>query len=153
VPISSTSETLRVARQRVAMRERMTPRGDGARAAATAEPAVATIRRSGANRSTAHGRSPVATAFAVTISWVAAGALVIGFVWVASTMSPNPPTRTPADTLPYALGWSGASLAMLATSVGSLFARGGRRLALLIVTAALALILLAFTVTGHALLS
>lgn len=89
---------------------------------------------------------------AVTIAWVAAGALVIGMVWAATTASPNPSTPAGGETLPYALLWSGASLATLAGSVGSLFAVGRRRLTLLVLAGTLAFALLAFTVSGDALL-
>jgi hypothetical protein len=91
-------------------------------------------------------------AFAVTTSWVAAGAFVIGVVWAASTVSPRPPTATPAETLPYAFAWSAASLTMLASSVGSTFATvRRRRLVLLGIAGAAGLILLAFVLVGYAL--
>lgn len=90
-----------------------------------------------------------ATAFAVVVSWLAAGALVIGLVWAVSTASPNPPTETPADTFPYAVGWSVASLAILVSSLGSLFADGGRRSALLALAATMALGLSAAAVTAN----
>lgn len=54
--------------------------------------------------------------------------------------------------MPYALAWSGASVAMLAASLGSLFARGRGRPVLLGVAAALAVGLLAFGVAGDALI-
>lgn len=90
-----------------------------------------------------------ATAFAVAVSWLAAGALVIGLVWAVSTASPNPPAETPADTLPYAAGWSAASLAILVSSVGSLFAEGGRRSALIAFAGTLALGLAAAVVIAN----
>jgi hypothetical protein len=87
------------------------------------------------------------TALAIAISWAAAGALVIGLAWAATTMAPNAPAGTPPESLPYALGWSGASLAALAGSVGSLFCVDGRRrLGLLGTAAAAALALLGYAV-------
>lgn len=126
--ISATSPTLQIARQRVIAQ------------AAPPAPAPGARGPSGA----------AATAVAVAVSWLAAGALVIGLVWAASAVSPNPPTETPADTLPYAVGWSLASLAVLATSVGSLFASGRRRSALITLAGTLALALLASAVVANA---
>jgi ascorbate-specific PTS system EIIC-type component UlaA len=91
-------------------------------------------------------------AFAIVVSWIAAAAVVIGVVWAASVASPNPPTRTSADSMPYALAWSGASVAMLAASLGSLFAGPRRRPLLLGLAVILALVLLAFGLAGDALI-
>lgn len=91
-------------------------------------------------------------AFAITASWVAAGAFVIGVVWAASTLSPKPPTATPAETLPYALVWSAVSLTMLAASVGSTFTTARRRrLVLLGIAGATGLFLLTLVLVGYAL--
>lgn len=128
--ITASSPTLQIARQRVTTQ------------AAPAAPALGARRPPRA----------AATAFAVAVSWLAAGALVIGLVWAASTVSLNPPTETPADTLPYAIGWSLASLAILASSVGSLFAPPARRSALIALAGTLALALLASAVAANALL-
>ena len=75
------------------------------------------------------------------ISWLAAGALVIGAAWVASTLERR--AQIPAGTLPYALGWSGAALGALVTSVGSLFADSRRRRPLLGAAAVLTLAMVA----------
>jgi hypothetical protein len=92
-------------------------------------------------------------AFALVTSWVAAGALVVGVVWAAvSTLSPEPPAATAPETLPYALAWIAASLAMLSSSVASTFtAARVRRIALLRLTAASGLTLLVLVVAGYAL--
>lgn len=77
----------------------------------------------------------LATTLAIAISWLAAGALVIGLAWIASTLERR--AQIPAGTLPYALAWSGAAAAALVTSVASLFA-SSRRVALLGTAAVLA---------------
>jgi hypothetical protein len=154
VAISATSETLRLARQRVALREGIT--------AWRAEPAKATVRPGpvagrASPQTWADGVSPAVVrgaeiAFAVATSWVAAGALVIGIVWAASTVSPKPPTATPTETLPYALAWIAASVTMLGSSVGSTFATvRRRRLLLLRVAGVSGLTLLVFVLAGYAL--
>jgi hypothetical protein len=95
-------------------------------------------------------RAPAAraiTALAIAIAWAAAGSLVIGLAWSATTMAPHPAAGTPPESLPYALGWSGASLAALAGSVGSLFCVDARRRRGLVSTAAAAALgLVAFAV-------
>jgi ascorbate-specific PTS system EIIC-type component UlaA len=91
-------------------------------------------------------------AFAIVISWIAAAAVVIGIAWAASVSSPNPPTRGLADSMPYALAWSGASVTMLAASLGSLFAGPRRRLVLLGLAVILAMALLAYALAGDALI-
>ena len=120
------------------------------------EPAVATARP--AERARAGGASlatpgAAATAIAVVVSCLAAGALVIGFVWVAATAAPRQPTGTPVGTLPYAIAWSAASFASLASGLGSLFVAEGRRLALVILSATLAVGLLVVAVASNALLA
>jgi hypothetical protein len=128
----------------VAIRDGITPwRG---------EPTVATVRPAG--RARAGGTTPgaAATAIAVVVSCLAAGALVIGFVWVAATAAPKPPTGTPVGTLQYAIAWSAASFASLAGSLGSLFVAERRRLALVILSATLAVGLLLVAVASNALL-
>ncbi|HZA89204.1 MAG TPA: hypothetical protein VE401_03145 [Solirubrobacterales bacterium] len=153
--ISATSETLRLARQRVAIREGITPwRGQPAEEEEVQRPpvAAATPRRAWVDGPSRGAVRAAEIAFAVTTSWVAAGAFVIGVVWAASTVSPRPPTATPAETLPYALAWSAASLTMLASSVGSTFATvRRRRLVLLGIAGATGLILLALVLVGYAL--
>jgi hypothetical protein len=79
------------------------------------------------------------------ISWLAAGALVVGIAWVASTLEPR--AQIPAATLPYALAWSGAALATLVTSVGSLFVPS-RRIVLLGTSAAVVVAMLAAAVAA-----
>jgi hypothetical protein len=114
--ISTTSPTLQLARQEATLRARAPA------AAPTPTPAPAptpTARSSGPARAT--------TAAAIAISWVAAGELVLGLVWSAATMAPNVAAGTPPESLPYALGWSGISLAALASSVASMFCDPGRR--------------------------
>jgi hypothetical protein len=149
VLISATSETLRIVRQRVAIRDGITPwRGKPTVAAAGSAP-----RARGGAVSRLATPGPAITAIAVVVSCLAAGALVIGFVWVAATSAPKPPTGTPVGTLPYAIAWSAASLASLAGSLGSLFVAGGRRLALVILSTTLAAALLAVAVASNALLA
>jgi hypothetical protein len=92
----------------------------------------------------------LANALAIGISWLAACGLVIGIAWVASAASANPPPGTPPSTLPLALAWSGASLAGVLSSVGSLFARGRQRSLLLATSAALTAVLVAATLAGRA---
>ena len=75
---------------------------------------------------------------------------MIGIAWVASAGSANPPPETPASTLPLALAWSGASLAGVLSSVGSLFATGRQRSLLLGTSAALTVLLVAAIVAGGA---
>lgn len=130
MPISATSPTLQIARQRFA-----------------APPAPAVPRL-------APRRMPraAATASAVAVSWLGAGALVIGLVWTASALSPNPSAGTPPETLPYALGWSAASLATVLASVASLFAAGGRRNTLTALAGVLALALTTAAVSANLLL-
>lgn len=89
-------------------------------------------------------------ALAIGISWLAACGLVIGLAWVASAASANPPPGTPPSTLPLALAWSGASLAGVLSSVGSLFASGRQRSLLLGTSAALTAVLVAATLAGRA---
>ncbi|MGH2989780.1 MAG: hypothetical protein ACRDMA_07930 [Solirubrobacterales bacterium] len=127
MPISATSPTLQIARQRF-----------------VAPPAPAVPRL-------AARRIPRAatTAVAVAVSWLGAGALVIGLVWIASTLSPNPSAGTPPETLPYALGWSAASLATVLASVASLFATEDRRSTLTAVAASLAAALVAAAVVAN----
>jgi hypothetical protein len=135
----------------VAIREGITPW----RAEAALEPAPVAERVT--PRAWADGVSPgviraAEIAFAIAASWVAAGALVVGIVWAASTLSPKPPTATPAETLPFALAWIAASLTMLGSSVGSTFATArARRRALLRVAGVSGLTLLAFVLAGSAL--
>ena len=138
----------------MAIREGITPwRGRSAEAAAQPAP----VAEQASPRAWVDGLSPgviraAEIAFAIATSWVAAGALVVGIVWAASTVSPKPPTATPAETLPYALAWSAASLTMLASSVGSTFATvRRRRLVLLGIAGGTGLILLAFALVGYAL--
>jgi hypothetical protein len=145
----------------VAIRDGITPWRGRPAEEAVGRPAVEVQRPSVAERAStwaradrpSHGAERAAEiAFAVTTSWVAAGAFVIGVVWAASTVSPKPPTATPAETLPYALAWSAASVTMLAASVGSTFATvRRRRLILLGIAGATGLILLAFVLVGYAL--
>jgi hypothetical protein len=91
------------------------------------------------------------TALAIAIALAAAGALVIGLAWSAAAMAPIPGAGTPPESLPYALGWSGASLAALAGSLASLFCGDGRRRRGLVSTAAAAALgLLAFAVVASA---
>jgi hypothetical protein len=133
VAISATSPTLQIARLRV-----------------QAEPAVPRVLPGAlptARRTLAAG----AIALAVTISWLAAVSLVIGLVWAASAASSTPPAETPYETLPYAVAWSAGSLAAIATSVGSLFAGGGRRETLLALAAVLTLALAAVAVGANVL--
>jgi hypothetical protein len=130
VPISATSPTLQIARQRA-----LPP-------PAPAVPRFEPWRIPGA----------AAIAFAVAVSWLAAVALVIGLVWAASTLAPNPSPQTPPETLPYAIGWSAVSLATIAAAVASLFVADGRRRALTALAATLALALAA-VVAGANLLS
>jgi hypothetical protein len=92
----------------------------------------------------------LANALAIGISWLAACGLVIGIAWVASAASANPPPGTPPSTLPLALAWSGASLAGVLSSVGSLFASGRQRSLLLGTSAALTAVLVAATLGGRA---
>jgi hypothetical protein len=133
----------------VAIRDGVTPwRGEPTMA--TAQPA-GRARTGGTSRVATPGAA--ATAIAVVVSCLAAGALVIGFVWVAATAAPKPPTGTPVGTLPYAIAWSAASFASLASSLGSLFLAEGRRLALVIVSATLAVGLLVVAVASNAVLA
>lgn len=81
------------------------------------------------------------TALAIVISWLAAGALVVGIAWVASTLEPK--GQLPADTLPYAVTWCGLAVAALVTSIGSLFAHSRRRAPLLGAAVALTLAMVA----------
>jgi hypothetical protein len=132
----------------VAIRDGITPwRG---------EPTVATARPAGRARAGGTSRlatpGAAATAITVVVSCLAAGALVIGFVWVAATAAPKPPTGTPVGTLPYAIAWSAASFASLASGLGSLFVAEGRRVALVILSATLAVGLLLVAVASNALL-
>jgi len=120
------SPTLEMARQRVVDRPAVRP---APRRAEASRP-----RRAEA------GRALAATA-AIAISWLAAGALVIGLAWIASTLEGA--AQIPADTLPYAIAWSGAASAVLVTSVGSLFADSRRRSPLLGAAAVLTLAMLA----------
>jgi hypothetical protein len=131
MPISAASPTLQIARQRAA-----------------AQPVLPTAAPAGRRSWTA-----AATGLAVAIAWVAAGALVIGLAWAATTASPDPPTRAAEGTLPYAVAWSGASLLVLGGSVGSLFAAGRLRATLLSLATTLTLALVAFVVSGQALLA
>jgi hypothetical protein len=131
--ISATSPTLQIARQRV-----------------QAEPAAPRVVRD-ALPSSRTALDKGAIALAVTISWLAAGSLVIGLAWAASAASPTPPAETPYATLPYAVAWSAGSLAAAAASVGSLFASGGRRGALLGLAAVLTLGLAAVAVGANVL--
>ena len=152
--ISATSETLRLARQRVAIRDGITQwRGQPAEEVVERPPvAVASDRWAWVDGPSRGAVRAAEIAFAIATSWVAAGAFVIGVVWAASTVSPKPPTATPAETLPYALAWSAASLTMLASSVGSTFATvRRRRLVLLGIAGGTGLILLAFALVGYAL--
>ena len=103
--MEAVSPTLELARQRV-----VEPRDAPAPASLSRDPGAA------------------GAALAVAISWLAAAALVIGLAWIASTLDRR--AQIPADTLPYALAWSGASAAALVTSVASLFV-ASRRVALL----------------------
>jgi hypothetical protein len=92
----------------------------------------------------------LSNALAIAVSWLAAGALVIGIAWVASAASKNPPPGTPADTLPLALAWSAASLISVGAGVGCLFAGGRRRQLLLGVAATLAAALVALALVARA---
>jgi|SRR5918995_2011220 hypothetical protein len=129
------SPTLELARHRVA------PQDQAPRPVATAGAVEAALEELG----------PAVSALAVVVSWLAAGALVIGLVWVASAMSPKESGEGLEGTLPYALGWSVASLAMLVSSVASLFVAGRRRLVLLGTALALCLTLAAVTLVANAL--
>jgi hypothetical protein len=133
VPISATSPTLQIARQRIQ--------------AAPAVPRVLPGALPSARRSLAAGM----IALAVTISWLAAISLVIGLAWAALAASSTPPAGTPHDTLPYALAWSAGSLAAVAASVGSLFARAGPRVTLLKLAAVLTLALAGVAVGANVL--
>jgi hypothetical protein len=131
LPISATSPTLQIARQRI-----------------QAEPAVARVLPVAlprARRILAAG----AIALAVTISWLAAISLVIGLAWAASAASSTPPAETPYETLPYAVAWSAGSLAAIAASVGSLFAGGARSVTLLALAAVLGMALAAVAVGAN----
>ncbi|HSJ16946.1 MAG TPA: hypothetical protein VK920_02500 [Solirubrobacterales bacterium] len=88
----------------------------------------------------------VAAALAVGISLPAAGALVVGIAWTASTLR----GQLPADSMPYALAWSGASLVTLVTSVGSLFLPA-RRATLLATAAVVAAAMVVGAVTANTL--
>jgi hypothetical protein len=133
VPISATSPTLQIARQRIQ--------------AAPAVPRVLPGALPSAGRTLAAG----AIALAVTISWLAAISLVIGLTWAALAASSTPPAETPHDTLPYALVWSAGSLAAVAASVGSLFARAGPRVTLLKLAAVITLALAGVAVGANVL--
>jgi hypothetical protein len=91
------------------------------------------------------------TAIAVAVSWLGAGALVLGLVWTASTLAPDPPPETPRESLPYAIGWSIASLAIVLTTVAGLFADGGRRRTMTALAGTLAVALAALVVVANAL--
>jgi hypothetical protein len=133
VPISATSPTLQIARQRI-----------------QAEPAVPRVLP-GALPSARRTLAAGTIALAVTISWLAAVSLVIGLAWAALAASSTPPAETPRDTLPYALAWSAGSLAAVAASVGSLFAGTGQRVTLLKLAAVLTLALAGVAVGANVL--
>ena len=90
----------------------------------------------------------VCIALAIVLSWLAAGALVVGLAWFASTLERS--GQIPPETWPYSLAWSGAALTALATSVASIFLLA-RRVALLATAALVAIGMLAATVAANAL--
>jgi hypothetical protein len=90
----------------------------------------------------------IGIALAIAISWLAAGALVVGLTWFASTLERS--GQIPPETWPYSLAWSGAAVAALATSVASLFLPA-RRVALLATAALVAAGMVAATVAANAL--
>lgn len=79
---------------------------------------------------------------------LAAGALVVGIAWIASTLEPR--GQLAAESVPYALAWSGASLATLVTSVGSLFLPA-RRATLLATAGVIAVAMVVGAVTANTL--
>jgi hypothetical protein len=91
-------------------------------------------------------------ALAAALACLAAVAVILGAAWIAGTASPET-SRSHAlkDTLPYAIAWSGAAGAMLASSITVLFItryRGRLLILACFLAAALVALLVAAVLAG-----